>query len=135
MDEFDLLNREYYPLILKIKSVGPAIDAPSITSFQLFFMVCFDTDRFKVFLNSKNFRNVYALSDKKFKTITKDEIERLKFGYKLLRQILFDEEKFPLISNALDTRMEEHKEILQARRAAEVAEHQDKFPFDKYIDD
>ena len=126
VEEYDLLNREYYQIILKKKSAGPAIGKPSTTSFQFFFMVAFDTDRFKEFLNSKSFRSVYDITDEEFNLINDDEIERLKFGYRLLRQVLFAEESIKLIKDAFDTRMEDRKEILEARRLAEIAEHQAK---------
>ncbi|MFV2057721.1 MAG: YkgJ family cysteine cluster protein [Thiohalomonadales bacterium] len=135
IEEFDLQNREYYQLILKKKSAGPAIGKPSPTSFQFFFLVCYDTDRFREFLNSKNFRNVYDLSDVEFVAIDTDEIERLKFGYKLLRQVLFGEQSIPLIKEAVDARMDERSEILKARKEAEIAAHQEKSPIDKFIDE
>lgn len=135
IEEYDELNREYYQLILKKKSAGPAIGKPSTTSFQFFFLVCYDTDRFKEFLNSSTFRNMYALNEEEFSTIIDDEIARLKFGYRLLRQVLFGEETIPLVEGAYEKRMEERGEILEARRQAEIAAHQEKAPFEKFIDD
>lgn len=135
IEEFDLLNREYYQLILKKKSAGPAIGAPSPTSFQFFFLICYDIDRFKEFLNSKSFRNVYAISDEEFTQINQNDIKRLKFGYRLLRQVLFGEQSIALVEGAVDKRLEERKEILAGRREAEIAAHKEKSPFDKYIDD
>jgi len=64
-----------------------------------------------------------------------DEIERLKFGYRLLRQVLFGEESIKLVEGAYDSRMEDRKEILEARRVADIAEHQKKDIVNKYIDD
>ncbi len=135
LEDYDLLNRDFYRIILKKKSAGPAIGKPSLTSFQFFFMVAYDIDRFKKFLNSKSFRKVYDISDQEFDTINNDEIERLKFGYRLLRQVLFGEESIKLVEGALDARMQERKEILEARRKAEIAEHQKRNILDEYIDD
>ena len=92
VEDFDLHNRGYYQLILKKKSAGPLIGQPSPTSFQFFFMVCYDTDRFKEFLQSKNFRNIYNLADEEYKDILNDAIKRLEFGYRLLRQVLYAKE-------------------------------------------
>ena len=133
VEEYDELNREYYQLILKKKSTGPAIGKPSTTSFQFFFLACYDIDRFKEFLLSKNFRNVYALDDAEYQEILDDELKRLKFGYRLLRQVLFGEETITLVDNALDKRMAERKEILEARRQAEIEMHKQKAAFEKYI--
>ncbi|HEB59024.1 MAG TPA: YkgJ family cysteine cluster protein [Gammaproteobacteria bacterium] len=133
--EYDELNRGYLQLILKKKSAGPAIGKPSPTSFQLFFMVCYDTDRFVKFLTSPNFRKVYDISDELYESILADDIERLKFGYDLLKQVLFGEDTVPLHKDAYEKRMEERREILEARRQAEIALHQQKAPFEEYIED
>lgn len=133
--EFDEYNREYYQIILKKKSAGPSIGKPSDTSFSFYFMVCFDTDRFKQFLNSPNFRTVYALTDEEFAAINNDELIRLKFGYRLLRQVLFAEESIPLVAGAYDKRMEQRRDILEARRQAEITLHQGKVGFEGYIEE
>ncbi len=133
--DYDELNRGYLQLILKKKSAGPAIGKPSPTSFQLFFMVCYDTDRFVKFLTSPNFRRVYDISDALYQSILEDDVERLKFGYDLLKQVLFGEDTVKLHADAYEKRMEERREILEARRQAEIAAHQNKAPFEEYIDD
>jgi len=135
VEEYDELNREYYRLILKKKSAGPAIGAPSRTSFQFFFMVCYNTDKFKEFLQAPNFRAMYDITDKEYDVIINNDIERLKFGYRLLKQVLFGEESIQMKDGAFDKRMEERKEILEARRQAEIEAHKEKDPFEKYIDD
>lgn len=98
-------------------------------------MVCFDTDCFKEFMQSKYFRSVYNLTDSDYKDIIDDKLKRLEFGYRLLRQVLFGEETIPLIDQAFETRREDRKEILEARRKAEIAVHQSKEGFEKYIQD
>lgn len=135
IEEYDELNREYYRLILKKKSAGPAVGKPSPTCFQFFFLACYDIDRFKEFINSANFRNVYNVPEEEFERINNDDVERLKFGYRLLKQVLFEEESIALHEGAFDKRMEERKEILETRRQAEIAVQQDKEAFEKYIDD
>jgi len=135
VEEYDELNRGYYQLILKKKSAGPSIGKPSDTSFQFWFMVCYDADRFKTFLQAPNFRTVYDLTDDEFQEIIDNDVARLKFGYKLLAQVLYGEETIPLKDGAFEKRMEERKEVLDARRQAEIEVHQSKEPFEKYIED
>jgi len=135
VEEYDELNRDYYRIILKKKSAGPAIGKPSPTSFQFFFLVCYDIDRFKDFLSAPNFRAVYDISDEEYATIMADDVERLKFGYRLLMQVLFGEDKIPLKENAFEKRMEERKEILEARRQAEIELARQAAPFEKYIEE
>ncbi len=135
VEEFDELNRDYYRIILKKKSAGPAIGNPSPTSFQFFFLVSYDTDRFRQFLNSPNFLNVYDIPAEEFERIDNDDVERMKFGYRLLKQVLFGEQSIPLKEGAYDKRMEERKEILEARRELERKLAQEKDPIDEYIQD
>ncbi len=135
VEEFDELNRDYYRIILKKKSAGPAIGNPSPTSFQFFFLVSYDTDRFRQFLNSPNFLNVYDIPAEEFERIDTDDVERLKFGYRLLKQVLFGEQSIPLKEGAYDKRMEERKEVLEARRELERKLAQEKDPLDEYIQD
>jgi len=135
VEEYDELNRDYYRIILKKKSAGPAIGKPSPTSFQFFFLVCYDIDRFKDFLSAPNFRAVYDISDEEYETIMTDDVERLKFGYRLLMQVLFGEDKIPLKEGAFEKRMEERKEILEARRQLEIEQAKQAAPFEKFIED
>jgi len=133
--EFDEFNREFYQLILKKKSAGPAIGKPSDTSFHFYFMVCHDSDRFKAFLESTSFRSVYALSDEEFNSLLNDEYARLRFGFRLLRQVLFGEMTIDMVEDAYDQRMQERAKVLKARREAEIALHQGKEGFEKYIEE
>jgi len=135
VSEFDDFNREFYQLILKKKSAGPAIGKPSDTSFHFYFMVCYDSDRFKEFLQSTNFRSVYAIGEEEFATLLNDEYARLKFGFRLLRQVLFGEMSLEMVDGALEKRMQERADILRARREAEIALHHGKESFEKYIED
>ena len=135
VEEYDELNRDYYRLILKKKSSGPALGKPSPTSFSFFFMVCYDIDRFKDFLAAPNFRTVYDVSDEEFDSIMNDDVERLKFGYRLLKQVLFGEQSIPLKEGAYDKRMEERKAVLDARRQAEIELAKQKAPFEDFIQD
>jgi len=133
--EYDEYNREFYQLILKKKSTGPAIGKPSDISFHFYFMVSFDSDRFKEFLQSTSFRSVYAISEQEFNSLLNDDYARLKFGYRLLRQVLFGEMSITMVDGALEKRMQQRGEILKARREAEIAMHQGKEHFEKYIED
>jgi hypothetical protein len=135
VEEYDELNRTYYQIILKRKSAGPSIGSPTPTSFQFFFMAAFDIDRFNDFLKAPNFRKMYNITDKEFKTITTDDVERLKFSYRLLKQVLFGEQSIPMHDGAYDERMEERKGILEMRRQAEIELAKQKDPIEKFIDD
>jgi hypothetical protein len=117
---FDELNRNWIRLMLKKKSAGPAVGQVSPSSLQMLFMAIFDMDRFNRFLKSDNFRKIYDVSDKEFKTITTDDVERLKFGYRLMLQVLFGEKSIEVMDKNVKQRSEERKEIWQARKEAEL---------------
>jgi len=104
-------------------------------SFQLFFMACYDVDRFREFVNSKNFRNVYKVEDATFDTINNDDIELMRFGFRLLHQVLFGEETIDMVEDATESRMAERGPILAKRREMKIEAAKDKEAIEKYIDD
>ncbi len=119
--EYDEINRDFYQLILKKKSAGPAIGRPSDTSLQLFFMACYDIDRFRQFVASDAFRASYALSDEFYDQLAKDDEFALKFSMAFLRQVLFGEKTIDEQEGAWEKRLEERKEIWEQRRQMEIA--------------
>jgi len=123
VEEFDELNRDFYRIILKKKSTGPTIGAPSEMSLQLFFMASYDVDRFRRFVISDSFKNMYTITDEEFASFENDDIELMKFGFKLMKQVLFGELSIKEREGAYDKRAEERKEILAYRKQAEIDEH------------
>ncbi len=59
--EYDELARGWRQLVLKKKSSGPTIGAPSLKSRQLFFMACYDVDTFHNFVDSDAFGKLFKL--------------------------------------------------------------------------
>ncbi len=126
LDAYDDLARGWRQLILKKKSSGPSIGKPSKRSLELFFMVCYDLDRFSQFVASEGFSEIYDLPAQELKDILCDDNELLQFGFRFLRQVLFGEETIPLQQQAAQQRRLLHQERRQrieteaaARRAAE----------------
>lgn len=129
LDEYDDLARGWRQLILKKKSSGPSIGKPTKRSLELFFMVCYDIDRFSQFVASEGFSDIYDLPAEEMKNILCDDVELMQFGFRLLRQVLFGEESIPLRKEAAHERHLRHQEKMQrieteaaARRAAEQDE-------------
>lgn len=135
VEDYDELNRDWYRLILKKRSAGPAIGKPSPMSFQLFFMCSYDVDRFREFLNSKNFRTVYAVDDETYALLNKDDVELMGFGFRLLHQVLFGENTIDMVDGAFEERMNVRGPMLAARREMEIEAAKEKDIIDKYIDD
>lgn len=56
----------------------------------------------------------------RWKKILKDDIERMLFGVRLLKQVLYREMSIPLQPNALEKRQEKRKEVIEMRWKAEL---------------
>jgi len=120
VEEFDKYNLDWIRLMLKKKSAGPSVGAPSTESLQVLFMATYDLDRFKRFIQSPNFQAVYDLDKTTFEDIQNDDIALLEFGYRFLRQVLFGEKTIDLKNDAVVKRAEERKEYWKARHDAEM---------------
>jgi len=118
--EYDELARGWRQLILKKKSSGPTVGKPSKRSLQLFFLACYDLDRFRTFVASEQFSEVYELPDEELKTILTDDKEMMLFGFRFLRQVMFGEETITMKSDALDKRLARKREQEAQARERDV---------------
>ncbi len=130
--DFDQHNIEYFQLILKKKSMGPGVGKPPEMSLQLFFMACFDQDRFRRFVLSPAFKNNYQLDEETYDKIANDDIDCMYFGFRLLRQVLFNEKTIPEVDGALEKRAEERKEVIEMRRKLEIEKAKANDPYMSY---
>lgn len=117
VDIYDEMGRGWRQLILKKKSSGPTVGAPSKRSLQMFFMACYDLDRFRDFVNSDAFSEVYDLPGDLKQKIAADEVELMQFGFSFLKQVMFGEEFINMKADAYDKRLEKKQE----REAAGLA--------------
>ena len=132
VEEFDQHNIEYFQLILKKKSMGPGVGKPPEMSLQLFFMAAFDQDRFRRFVLSDAFKKNYTLEQKEYDDIANDDIACMYFGFRLLRQVLFNEKTIPEVDGALEKRAEERAEIIEMRRKLEAERAKANDPYQAY---
>ena len=123
---FDEMNDDWYRIILKKKSTGPAIGKPSEMSLQLFFMASYDMDRFRRFVMSDSFIKMYDLTDEEYETLEKDDVALMQFGCKLMKQVFFGEMSIKEREGAWEQRVKERREILEYRRQAEIEAHKKK---------
>ena len=124
--DYDALARGWRQLILKKKSSGPTIGKPSMRSRQLFFMACYDVDRFRQFVASDGFSGLYDLPPAEMQKILSDDTELMLFGFRFLMQVLFGDESIPMHREVAAQRRQRHLEKAQrlereaaARRTAE----------------
>ena len=113
VEEYDELARGWRQLILKKKSSGPSVGKPSKSSLQLFFMVCYDVDRFRSFVVSEGFNELYDLDTEETIEILGDDTRLMLFGFRFLRQVLFGENTIPLKHDAATKRMVRYQEKMQ----------------------
>ena len=112
--------------------MGPGVGKPPEMSLQLFFMAAFDQDRFRRFVLSPAFKNNYELDDETYDKIANDDIDCMYFGFRLLRQVLFNEKTIAEIDGALDKRVEERKEVIEMRRKMEIDKARQNDPYQAY---
>ncbi len=126
--EYDDLARGWRQLILKKKSSGPSIGKPSKRSLELFFMTCYDLDRFASFVASDGFGSLYDIPEEEMRKILCDETELMLFGFRLLRQILFGENSIAMKQEAAEKRQQGLREKaaqLEREAAERLAAEQD----------
>ena len=118
---YDELARGWRQLILKKKSSGPSVGKPSKRSRELFFMVCYDLDRFRSFVVSEGFGELYDLNTAETIEILGDDTELMSFGFRFLKQVLYGENTIPLKKDAADKRLKRYQEKMR-RTENEAAE-------------
>lgn len=121
-DEGDEIDRGWRQLVLKKKSSGPAIGKPSKRSLQLFFMACYDLDRFRAFVASEGFQEGFEISNEEMLEILQGDVELLQFAFRLLRQVLFGERSLEVKDEALEVRLQrlrERRAQIEAKPAQE----------------
>lgn len=129
VDEYDEANREWRQIILKKRSAGPTIGKPSQRSLELFFLASYDIDGFREFVASAGFDEVFELEPAFRQELMQDDVKLLKFGFRLLKQVLFGERTIALKADAAQKRTERHKQrkaLSPSDKAEELANAQDK---------
>ena len=128
LPEYDDLARGWRQLILKKKSSGPTIGKPSKRSLELFFMTCYDLDRFRAFVASDGFNDVYDLPADELKRFLEDDVELMLFGFRFLRQVLFGETSIAVRKETVEKRRErlaEKRRRLEQEAAERMARDED----------
>ena len=117
VEEYDEFARGWRQLILKKKSAGPSIGKPSKRSLQLFFMACYDTDRFREFVAGEGFTELYDIPADEMKKLLIDDTELMLFGFRFLKQVLFGENTIAMHQETAAKRMKRAQEKLQQLEA------------------
>jgi Fe-S-cluster containining protein len=126
--DYDDLARGWRQLILKKKSSGPTIGKPSKRSLELFFMTCYDVDRFRSFVASDSFSEVFELPADELRAALEDDLTLLQFGFRFLRQVLFGENTIAMRQDSVEqrrTRIVERQRQLEQEAAERMAREED----------
>ena len=120
LEEYDELARGWRQLVLKKKSSGATIGKPTLRSRQLFFMACYDIDRFREFVSAESFGKLFALKKEEKDLLLADDIALLQFAFRFLHQVLFGEESIALNAEAAQERLVkvQEKRLIEEREAA-----------------
>ncbi|MCW9013924.1 MAG: YkgJ family cysteine cluster protein, partial [Gammaproteobacteria bacterium] len=84
------------------------------------------------FVLSPAFKSNYALDDETYDKIANSDIDCMYFGFRLLRQVLFNEKTIPEVDGALDKRVEERAEVIEMRRKIEAEQIKARDPYLAY---
>ncbi|MCX7145264.1 MAG: YkgJ family cysteine cluster protein, partial [Sulfuritalea sp.] len=120
LEEYDELARGWRQLVLKKQSSGPSIGKPTLRSRQLYFMACYDIDRFREFVSAESFNKLFDLPPEEKAALLVDDVALLQFAFRFLRQVLFGEESIALNAEAAQERLAkvQEKRLIEEREAA-----------------
>lgn len=115
IEKYDEMNREWRDIILKKRSSGPTVGAPTERSLQLFDMCSYDIDSFEKFTKSDSFKRLFTLDEETRKKIEKNQEALLLFAARFLKQVLFGEMSIEMSDSGIEERVESRKERIKQR--------------------
>lgn len=89
VDRYDELNRDWKSILLMRNVPEMALDGKKL---MLFYMACYDTDRFRRFIFQSKFLDHFELDEASREKLRSDDVELMLFGFKFLKYILMMEE-------------------------------------------
>jgi hypothetical protein len=105
------------------------VGKPTKRSLQLYFIVCYNTDRFREFVISEGFTQLYDISADEMQKLLTDDTALMLFGFRFLKQALFGENTIAMHQETAAKRLEQAREKLEqleadarAKRATEPDE-------------
>ncbi len=103
---YDEMNEQWRDIILKKRSSGPTVGRPSDRSMQLFDMCSYDIDKFREFMQSPGFLEIYDVAEQELTTLLDDEDALLQFSMRFLKQILYGIMSIPMRADAREKRLQ-----------------------------
>lgn len=106
VDIHDEINQGWADLIVLKRSFPQNIQFTEKAK-QMFFMACYNVDKFKQFIFESAFLSMYSLDDELVENIKTDEIALLEFGFSWLKDVFFN--KNDKVYKVNETAAEERK--------------------------
>ena len=103
VDIRDEVNAEWTDLVVRKRSFPPNVKLTEQTK-KMFFMVSYDIDTFGTFIFESSFLSLYRVDSQTQIAIREDEVERLKFGLKWLKWLLFKKGDFQVDTEEAEKR-------------------------------
>ncbi|MDP1636057.1 MAG: YkgJ family cysteine cluster protein, partial [Gallionellaceae bacterium] len=86
----------------------------------LYFMACYDVDRFREFVSAESFNRLFELPQEEKAVLLADDVAPLKFAFRFMRDVMFGEESIALNAEAAQVRLAkvQEKRLIEEREAA-----------------
>ena len=101
------------------RSCGPILGKPSSRSIDFFYLCSYDVDGLREFLKSPGFSETDDIDEPFMRQLLDDEVTLMKFGFRILKQVLFGEATIPLKPDALEKRIAARHRAAQPGTIAE----------------
>jgi len=105
IEEYNLMGQDFKELTLHPFFSDKNNLSPQ--KIEMFFMACYDTDKFRDFLFGSSFFEKFEIEDAVKDKIKEDDVELLNFGYHWLRFSLFGEKTLVIKNDILKAKKEE----------------------------
>ncbi len=89
VDRYDEMNRDWKSILLLRNVPAEPIDEKKL---GMFYLTCYDTDRFRSFVFESGFLNHFEVDDATRQKLRTDDVELMLFGFKFVKYILMLEE-------------------------------------------
>jgi hypothetical protein len=108
IDESDEMNQEWMEIVMRRKSFGfqASLSEPAQ---KMFFLASTNLDKFRDFLLSSSFLDIYEVDDKTLTAIKEDDVALMKFSFKYLAASMFGTKDLKIKDDVVKTRAEQIK--------------------------
>lgn len=117
VDLCDEMNREWMEIVMRRKSFGFQASL-SEQAKKIFFMVSTDLDKFREFIFTSSFLDIYEIDRETLEKIKEDDIALLRFSYKYLASSLFGTKDLRIRADKIKAKSEQ----LQQKRGSKEEE-------------